>query len=168
MFLRNYYNYLAINAFKCFYNTDGIASYTDISKNTFEAGSLSLKRKNGTIDRTTVSYGPYSMALIPYSYIGSYSSSYYYTGSSGYSVMVFGKGNTPVTFDDYCLADQFSSDEIQYTSVSNSNCKINSVTYDASSDKYIASISVMVTNSSSNTITIKEFGFANYYYLYSR
>ena len=168
MFLRNYYNYLAINAFKSFSNTDGISTYTDVSKSTFEAGSLSLKRRGGTVDKTTFTAGLATMAIIPYSYIGTYSSSSYYYSSSGYGVMVFGSGDTPVTFDDYCLANQFSSSVMPITSVSSSNVKINSVTYNSTTKKYTASVSVMVTNSSNSSITIKEFGFGNYYYLYYR
>lgn len=95
-------------------------------------------------------------------------SSYYYTSSSSYSTIVFGSGNTPVTFDDYKLAEQIPNSTI-YTSTSyGDNVRINTVTYDASTGSYTADISILITNKSGEEITIREFGLGIYYYLYYR
>jgi hypothetical protein len=94
--------------------------------------------------------------------------SYYYTNSSNYSAIVFGTGNTPVTLDDYKLADQIPSNVINASVSSGDNVRINSVSYDAVTGTYTADVSILVTNKLNRDITIREFGFGIYYYLYYR
>ena len=165
MFLRNYYNILAISAFKGFYSiSNPTTAFADIFKSSFESGSLSLKRVDGTIDRTA-DFQTYvrHLSLIPTSGIGMYNST-----SIGYGVnytdIVFGSGNTPVTFDDYTLDEPIATSVI-YSSVNSDNVRFNSLTYDKNMHRYIANISITVTNKSSENVTIKEFGVGIYYYL---
>ena len=168
MFLRNYYNLLAANACRLngtSYSTD----YPDIFASSFEDGSLSLKRRSGDIDRNTIAAAACRISLIPFDYIGSYNGGSYYTGSSSSNAIVFGSGDTPVTFDDYKLDTQFTYSVMPLTSVNiKGNVLIPEVTYSSDSGKYTAKARIVLSNPHDIPITVREFGLGVYYYLYYR
>jgi hypothetical protein len=167
LFLRNYYNILAQGAFRALGGYSLPSSFPDVFPDEMKDGSLTLKRHNGYLEKGTLSPGISRLSLLPDDYIGMYSSSYY-TSSSSYSTILFGTGDTPVTFEDYKLAEQIPSGTIYSSAYYGENVRINSVTYDEATGKYTADISVHVTNKSGSDITIREFGLGIYYYLFYR
>ena len=168
MFLRNYYNFLAANACRLS-GTGYYTDYPDIFASSFEDGSLSLKRRSGTIDRNAYSVSASRIGLIPFDYIGSYNSGSYYTNSSSANAIVFGSGDTPVTFDDYKLDAQFSYSEMPITPVTlNANVLIPEVTYSSDSGKYTAKAKIVLSNTTDVSMTVREFGLGTYFYLYYR
>ena len=167
VFLRNYYNILAHGAFKSFSGYNDSVSNSGVFPDEFKEGSLTLKKLTGSLERSTLIPYTSRLSLLPCDYIGMYNS-YYYTNSSNYSAIVFGTGNTPVTLDDYKLADQIPSNVINASVSSGDNVRINSVSYDAATGTYTADVSILVTNKLNRDITVREFGFGIYYYLYYR
>lgn len=78
------------------------------------------------------------------------------TGSSATSApsIIFGSGDTPVTYDDYMLASQISTDIVKSNIYNNpSRCS-----YNASTKKWTSYITMTLTNNSTSAITIKEVG----------
>lgn len=167
MFLRNYYNMLAHGAFKGFAGYSGTLTSSGVFPEEFTDGSLTLKRFTGALDRSTLIPYTTRLSLIPCDYIGMYNSYYYTTGSS-YSAIVFGTGNTPVAFVDYKLDNQIPSTIINSSVTNGDNTRINSVAYDEATGRFTADISVLLTNKMNRDLTIREFGFGIYYYLYYR
>jgi hypothetical protein len=130
----------------------------------YSEGKISLKRVNGTVDNATSIYS--CLSLIPRNYIGEYNTTTpAYNANS--TCIAFGSGNTPVTFNDYKLEEPFLYSVIG-ASISSANLAYESILYDSETDSFNVTVRVMVSNKSSAPITIREYGFANYYYYYFR
>lgn len=164
MFVRNYYNILAIGGFKSFGNVSSPATlFSDIFGG-YEQGSLSMKRMNGTVSKETFySVSSNALSLIPNSRVGLYSNTEFSNNSSNTGI-VFGSGTTPPTLEDYKLESPYGSGVIG-EGVSSSNVQISNARYE--NGKFKANVSILITNKSSEAIEINEFAIgAGYYMIY--
>lgn len=165
MFVRNYYNILAIGGFKSFANVSSPATlFSDIFGG-YEQGSLSLKRMDGTVSKeATYSVSSNALSLIPNSRVGLYSNTQF-TSNTSYTGIAFGSGTTPPSSEDYKLESPYGSGVIG-EGVSSSNVQISNARYE--NGKFKADISVLITNKSSSAIQINEFAIGAYYYMLYR
>lgn len=165
MFLRNYYNILALRAVRNFEGTTPTTAFPDVY-GSFGTGKLALKRWNETVENAIYNGFTYAIPYLKPSYIGFNSVSS--PTDSGSTAIVFGAGDTPVTMDDYKLDSVIASSVIQRASISSSNLNYTALTYDQTTDTFTLRARVVVTNSSASAVTIKEFGLVTYYYLFYR
>lgn len=165
MFVRNYYNILAIGGFKSFSNVSSPATlFSDIFGG-YEQGSLSLKRMDGTVSKeATYSISSNALSLIPNNRVGLYSNTQF-TNNDSYTGIAFGSGTTPPSSEDYKLESPYGSGVIG-VGVSSSNVQISNARYE--NGKFKADISVLITNKSSEAIQINEFAIGAYYYMLYR
>lgn len=140
MVLRNYHNILAALVL-------GAKSTGELS---FGDGCLSIKTPSGTLyylDHSIVSvYSCYESIGKPTGSMNTNSS-----GSATFSSMVFGTGDTAVTYDDYKL-------ESEYTSYSRASFVVTEPVYDASTRKFTRTVSCVLTNTGASEVTLKEMG----------
>ena len=71
--------------------------------------------------------------------------------------LICGSGDTPVTYDDYKLAAEFTSNDISFVSKEYSD-----TTYDEATNTFTRILKKVI--SAKKDLTIKEIGFANYLY----
>lgn len=138
MFLRNYYNAIA----RANLGFSAIGSV-------FGDGSLAIRSTSGSIVSSVDISGSYVVYLFPL--MGNIN----LINTDGYSYMgniVFGSGNEPVTFDDYCLGTLIHSG-LTSNKVSQGN-----FSYNADEKKYYGQNKYTLSNSSSENITIREYG----------
>lgn len=140
MLLRNYYNLMAAL-------TLGIKS-TDTT--VFGDGNINTKTRSGGIKAldgiSATGYLSTSLGL-GFSKFDSLTDSGLYYGS-----VVFGAGDTPVTFEDYALASLITS------GLSKGNFASGTPSYDSSTKKWSNTLSLVLTNTSTASIVIKEVG----------
>ncbi len=153
MWLRNFYNLLAWMI---------MGKWTSTSD--FNDNNISVKDINGYFETNifgTTSSG-YFYNFYPCSNTHSSSSNSYFTqyssgkmGSLDYGI-IFGSGDTPVTYDDYKLESPITN-----------NCSISSTStgtpvYDANTKTWTNTIQFDLKNTGSTSVTINEVGLKNY------
>lgn len=151
MLLRNYDN--IITAKKRMLNSQGYAS-TD--KTTFGDGHINMKTPNGSIQ---------DIYICDYNYFEPFSvflttdvSNYGY--NRGYSNLMCGGGNTPVTYDDYKLDAVFTSTQVTYAS---GDHRTGEPVYDETDNSWTFTYSR--TFKANEAITVKEIGVGyNFHY----
>ena len=137
MLLRNFYNALAY----LMIGSKSIGSTSD-----FCEGILYMKKLDGTISApSSVITNSYTNYWFPMSDMVSSGTSYLYGN------IMFGTGNTPVTFDDYKLTDY------KYFSA-NGSCTTDGVTYDDETKTFSNIFRCNFTNSTGADMTIREIG----------
>jgi hypothetical protein len=165
MFLRNYYNILALRAVRNFEGITPTTAFPDVY-GSFGAGKLSIKRWNETVENAIYNSYTYAIPYLKPSYLGFNSVSS--PTDSGSTAIVFGTGDTPVTMDDYKLDNVITSSIIQRASISAGNLNYTALTYDPTTDTFTLRIRVVITNSSASPVIINEYGLVTYYYLFYR
>lgn len=145
MNLRNYDNVMAAKQLVAEYS-----SSRDISQGehtNFGDGHLTFKDVNANIKKITYYCGShYEGMRLPFS-----------DSSSVSTGLICGSGDTPVTYDDYKLATELTSNEISFVSINYSD-----TTYDEATNSFKRTVKKIFA--AKKDLTIKEIGFANYVY----
>lgn len=142
MFLRNYDNYMALlqTTDVGYITANGDVTFASQGSTTvFGDGNLNCKRTDGSVGTVFIHYNK------------AYTAPYIWTACGlGVTTICLGAGNTPVSYDDYCLSGNIVPNKL--VSVSNS------LAYDGNTAKYTRKLVCTYTNSTDSNITIAEWG----------
>ena len=145
MFLRNYDNYTAANHMNESgkpFASGGISAFSFGSTTVFGDGYLNHKHTDGSIGSIVFFQGV--------SYANSSDKALYPPIALDIKTICLGDGNTPVSYDDYCLSGNIIENKLVKVS--------NMLTYDAEIAKYKRTLTCTYTNSTDADITIAEYG----------
>lgn len=144
MNLRNYDNVIAAQQL-CVINSRCISTGEHTN---FADGHLTVKTK-GTTPNIYRIYGAYTNG-------SAYGISNVFkdAGNSSVSGLICGGGDTPVTYDDYDLANPFTSSDVSYVS-----CEASDTTYDEATNTFTRTMKKIF--SARKELTIKEIGFSS-------
>ena len=142
MILRNYHNTLAAYVLGATYTGDPV----------FGDGYLTVKHADGSVYNLDMSSKSraytgksFSIGRSESTIAGSYST------NSGYPRIIFGTGNSAVTYDDFKL-------ESEYSNISKASFVVTEPVYNASTKKYTNTVSFVLTNTGTEDVTIREVG----------
>ena len=153
MLLRNYDNFItAITSLNSLinYQSSVLSSYVDV----FGDGHINVKNMAGKI--TQIRAGQNAQSVAPLSNFGENDNGT--NAGTNQSSLIVGGGTKEVSYDDYCLDNQFTTSQVTYVS----NTQTKSRVYDETENAWVSTYKRIMT--AKEDITITEIGVKHFYY----